>query len=314
MDGILNINKPGGMTSFAVVAYVKRVTGEKHAGHAGTLDPLATGVLPVCLGQATRIIEFLFDQRKTYLAEIELGISTDTYDATGTLVSQVDASHVTRELLTAALAAFRGDIQQTPPMFSAVKFHGKPLYRLARSGVEVERRSRVAHVFSLEVTGWHPPLLNLEIECGKGTYVRSIAHDLGQQLGCGAYLKGLVRQKVGPLALVEAISLPDLAEAFRREDGGKHLYPLDHVLQSYPAVVFDTEHSRFLLQGKPVALTDSLPAARGDAGHTVWRAYRAGGSFLGMVGFDGVTQTCKPLKMFLKSSGLQIQEGKRNDP
>jgi len=165
MDGILNLNKPPDMTSFGVVARVKRITGEKHTGHAGTLDPLATGVLPVCLGQATRVIEYLFAETKTYRAEVELGKSTDTYDVTGKTTRTGNASGITQAAVEKALAGFRGNILQTPPMYSAVKHQGKPLYELARSGIEVERKSRTAQVFRLEIIGWQPPVVTLEIDC-----------------------------------------------------------------------------------------------------------------------------------------------------
>jgi len=151
MDGILNINKPSGKTSYAVVAMVKRLTGEKRVGHAGTLDPLATGVLPVCLGQATRLVEYLMDTTKTYRAGIELGVSTDSYDNEGTITQRCDASAVTLEQIETALHGFRGVITQLPPMYSAVKHQGKPLYELARAGIDVERKTRTAKIFSLEI-------------------------------------------------------------------------------------------------------------------------------------------------------------------
>ena len=198
MHGLLNINKPAGMTSFGVVDRVKHLSGERRVGHAGTLDPLATGVLPVCLGQATRVIEFLFDSTKTYRAQIELGITTDTYDSSGKVISIKDASGISREMVGSTLDRFRGPILQTPPMYSAIKHHGQPLYKLARSGIEVERKSRPAQIYGLEITDWQPPVVSLDIICGKGTYVRCLAHDLGEALGCGASMKSLVRLKVGP--------------------------------------------------------------------------------------------------------------------
>ena len=186
MDGILNINKPLGKTSFSIVSMVKRLSGESRVGHAGTLDPAASGVLPVCLGQGTRVIEFLLDAPKAYRAEIEFGVVTDTDDATGKIISRGDPSGINRRKLLSALDSFRGLISQTPPMYSAVKHHGKPLYKLARQGIEVERKSRLRWIYRLELTSWQPPLATIEVECSKGTYIRSLAHDLGQLLGCGA--------------------------------------------------------------------------------------------------------------------------------
>ena len=219
MDGILNINKPQEMTSFSVVACVKRICGERHAGHAGTLDPLATGVLPICLGQATRVIEFLFDETKTYRAQVELGITTDTYDSTGKVLRTADPSGVSREMIEKALVKFRGSILQTPPMYSAVKHQGKPLYKLARSGIEVERKSRPTQIHSLEIIDWQPPVVTLDIVCGKGTYIRSLAFDLGEALGCGANMKSLIRLRVGPFNIEDALTLPQLEDVFTRAAG-----------------------------------------------------------------------------------------------
>ncbi len=216
VDGILNINKPCGMTSFSLVSIVKRLTGERHVGHAGTLDPTATGVLPICLGQGTRIVEFLVEATKAYRAEIELGVSTDTYDASGRVIQRGDPSGISQEQLTSALDSFRGLIQQTPPMYSAVKYQGKPLYELARAGITIERRSRPTKIHNLELVDWQPPVATIEIVCGKGTYIRSLAYDLGQALGCGAYLKSLIRQRCGFFDIRDAVSLPQFQDAFRR--------------------------------------------------------------------------------------------------
>ena len=219
MDGILNINKPQGKTSFSIVALVRRLSREKHVGHAGTLDPAATGVLPICLGRGTRLIEFLVDTTKTYHARVELGAVTDTYDGSGQIISQADTSRIKRQQLESALASFRGSIQQTPPMYSAVKHHGQPLYKLARAGIEVDRKSRTAIIHRLELISWKPPVATLEVECSKGTYIRSLAHDLGQSLGCGAHLKSLVRTRCGLFDIKDAVPVSKLEEAFRHGTG-----------------------------------------------------------------------------------------------
>jgi len=215
MDGILNINKPWGKTSFSIVAMVKRLSGERRVGHAGTLDPAATGVLPVCLGQGTRIIEFLVDATKAYRAEIELGMVTDTYDASGRIIQRGDPSGISQNQLESVLTSFCGLIWQTPPMYSAVKYQGKPLYELARTGITVERGSRLTEIHRLELVDWQPPVATIEVVCGKGTYIRSLAYDLGQALGCGAYLKSLIRLRCGLFDIREAVSVPQLEDAFR---------------------------------------------------------------------------------------------------
>jgi tRNA pseudouridine55 synthase len=193
LDGILNIHKPTGKTSYDMVAMVKRLSGERRVGHAGTLDPAASGVLPICLGRGTRVIEFLAEASKTYHARIELGVETDTYDASGRIVQRKDGSAIGLKEIEVALLPFRGLIEQTPPRYSAIKHQGRRLYELARAGIEVEPRSRPAMVYRLEILGWAPPTVTVEVECGKGTYLRSLAHDLGQSLGCGATLQELVR-------------------------------------------------------------------------------------------------------------------------
>ncbi len=303
MDGILNINKPRDMTSFQVVAKVKRLCREKQAGHAGTLDPQATGVLPVCLGQATRIIEYLFDATKSYRAEVELGITTDTYDAAGKAIRMADAAGIRRENVESVLAKYRGDIQQVPPMYSAIKHKGKPLYKLARSGIEVERRSRSAHIYNLEIRGWEPPVVTLDIVCSKGTYIRSLANDIGEALGCGAYLKSLVRLRVGPFKIEDALTLPHLEEALGQGHGEKYLYPLDFALLPFTAVVVNEENRSSLIHGAPITLDTETEAGSADlAAKRRSRVYTEEGCFLGMLKYDPETGRWWPEKIFFRPS------------
>ena len=294
MDGILNINKPYGKTSFSIVSLVKRLSGEKRVGHAGTLDPAATGVLPVCLGQGTRIVEFLVEAPKTYKAEIELGVATDTHDATGTIVSRGDPSAVTKEKLLEALDSFRGLIEQTPPMYSAVKHEGKPLYELARSGIKVPRKSRKRWVYRLELSDWQPPVVTVEVECGKGTYIRSLADDLGQLLGCGASLKSLVRLKCGIFSLEDAITIPKLEEGFRHGYWEQFLYPIDSVLGEWGAVVVDDDAAESIKNGRPPTLTEPPAPVAGNR----CRVYSRDGTFLAVLSFDAETGQWQPEKVF----------------
>jgi tRNA pseudouridine55 synthase len=304
MDGILNIDKPAGKTSYGVVAMVKRLSGERRVGHAGTLDPAATGVLPVCLGQATRVVEFLVPATKTYRAEIELGIATDTFDASGTVTLRVDPSSVDLNKFQSALASFRGPIQQTPPMYSALKHRGQPLYKLARAGINVERRSRTVTVHRLELVSWQPPVVALEIECSKGTYVRSLAHDLGQALGCGAHLKGLVRTRCGIFGIEDAVSLARLEEVFRRGDWQRFLYPVDSVLQDFDAVVVDDAAVLVIKNGQPIAIEDSHAV---DTDKIYRRAYSRDGSFLGLLRYVPDKGLWQPKKVFgLKAKPMKL--------
>ena len=214
IDGILNIDKPYGITSMDVVRRVKRASGQRRVGHSGTLDPIATGVIPVCLGQATRLMEDVVGGAKSYLASIELGASTDTYDALGEVTERRDPSGVSLADIEGALPEFTGDILQVPPMYSALKRDGKRLYDLARAGVEVEREPRPVTVHGIALEGWEPPVVTLEVDCGKGFYMRSLAHDLGQALGCGGHMKTLARLRSGAFSVEDALPLEEAEERF----------------------------------------------------------------------------------------------------
>jgi tRNA pseudouridine55 synthase len=300
LDGILNIDKPAGMTSYGVVAMIKRLSGERHVGHAGTLDPDATGVLPVCLGRGTKIVEFLADATKTYHARIELGITTDTYDGSGKTVKTGDPSNIDRTRLEKALEQFRGAIQQTPPMYSALKHRGQPLYELARAGINIERKSRPVQIHRLEIINWQPPVLTAEIECSKGTYIRSLANDLGEALGCGAYLKSLVRTRYGIFDVKDAISLTQFEEACRRGDREKYLYPIDSVLQGFSSLTVNEAGEQVIKTGsllhrehidKQVIIDSSL--------HRLYRAYALDGRFLGMLQHIPDKEIWQPKKVFI---------------
>jgi tRNA pseudouridine55 synthase len=293
MDGILNINKPPSRTSFQIVSLVRRLSRCRRVGHAGTLDPAATGVLPIALGQGTRVIEFLTEATKTYRAQIELGIVTDTYDAQGKVTATHDPSLVTREQLERALAPFRGLIQQLPPMYSAARYRGRHLYELARAGIEVERRRKTARVLRLELLEWQPPLVTVEVECGKGTYIRSLAHDLGQVLGCGAHVRNLVRTTYGLFHIEEALSIPQLENAFARDYWQSLLYPIDIVLGQWPAVTVDKGKQGEIGNGCPVPL-DGVDGAAGAR----CRAYCGDGLFLAVLRFDAEKGLWHPDKVF----------------
>ncbi len=305
MDGILNINKPWGVTSFSVVALVKRLSGERRVGHAGTLDPTATGVLPVCLGQGTRVIEFLVDATKAYRAEIELGVATDTYDASGKVTQTGDPSGISRERLDLALASFRGLIEQTPPMYSAVKYQGRPLYKLARAGITVARKTRPTKIYRLELMDWQPPVVTIEIVCGKGTYIRSLAHDLGQALGCGANLKDLIRLRCGPFDIADTVSLPQLEDAFHSGYWQRIVYPIDVVLLHWTAVVVSEATGQAIRNGCPVVFENSVKEKLGRISLALssvenrCRVYTPDGCFLGVLRFNTEKGQWQPEKIFL---------------
>lgn len=283
MNGILNINKAPGMTSYQVVAAVKRLSGERKAGHAGTLDPTARGVLPVCLGKATRTMEYFLDTGKTYLAEIELGVTTDSYDSSGLVTGRRDTRGISQSQVAAALNSFLGTIQQTPPMFSALKHHGTPLYRLARAGITVERPPRPAQIYRIELKSFEPPVATVEVECGRGTYIRSLANDLGETLGCGGTLRSLVRSRYGPFGISDALTLPMLEDAFRSGHAEDCIFPVEFVLSHLPAVTASNELASLLKHGQHL---DAGVLSQLPAGEPRLRVYTPDGQFLGIWRLD----------------------------
>jgi tRNA pseudouridine55 synthase len=295
VDGILNINKPAGKTSFSIAAMVKRLSGERRVGHAGTLDPAATGVLPVCLGQGTRVVEFLVDATKAYQAQIELGVATDTYDASGKITCQGDPSRISQIQLESALNSFRGLIQQIPPMYSAVKYQGKPLYELARAGIKVARKSRLAKIYHLELIDFKLPVATVDVVCGKGTYIRSLAHDLGQALGCGANLKSLIRLRCGPFDIKSAVSLPQLEDAFRYGYWQHLVYPIDIVLLHWTAMVVSDDTSQVIKNGRPLILESDDSREQPNR----CRVYTPDGCLLGVLRFHSERGRWQPEKVFL---------------
>ncbi len=300
MDGILNINKPAGVTSFDVVAAIRRLARTKRVGHAGTLDPLASGVLPVCLGRATRVVEYMADARKKYRAEIELGIETDTYDADGTVLKKAGTSAVSLDTIKAALPAFTGTIRQTPPMYSAVKRGGTPLYRLARAGVTVERASRLIEIHRLEILDWRNPVLTLDVTCGKGTYIRSLAHDLGGVLGCGASIKGLVRLEYGPFKIGEAVSMARLAEV-QLDSWHEIIHPIDFVLSAMPRADVSEAAAQMIKTGKLLVPGADIPQSVEPGSGQRCRAYTLDGSFVGVLRFNAEKGRWQPEKVFARS-------------
>ncbi len=293
LSGILNVDKPSGMTSHDVIQALRRVVGQRKIGHAGTLDPMATGVLLVCLGDATRVSEYLMAGRKRYRATVVLGASTDTYDAEGQVVDLGGKTDWSQAEIEAALAPFVGRIDQVPPLYSALKRDGQPLHRLARQGKTVELEPRSVEIDEISILDWSPPALVLEVTCSPGTYIRSLAHDLGQALGCGGYLGSLVRLSSGRFRLEEAVSLERLEEAFEYGEGERYLMPLDEALLDWPAVVVGAEDAQRILHGQAVAVP---PAAAGDERRA--RVYSLEGDFLAIATYDVPTQEWRPKKVF----------------
>lgn len=302
-DGILNLDKPRGLTSHDVVDRVRDLTGIRRVGHAGTLDPLATGVLLVCIGRATRVAEYLMSGQKVYRAGVRLGIATDTYDAEGQVVAERPVE-VGRDQVEATLAHFRGLIHQMPPLYSALKHHGTPLHRLARRGVEVgglALQARQVQITRLELTGWEPPECTLEVTCSPGTYVRSLAHDLGQALGCGAHLTALIRLASGDFRLEHALTLEEFAQAVADGLWSSLLQPLDAALARFPALRLNADAARRLCSGQAISLPstgEAPPVGEGEEGVALGRAYGPDGAFLALVAYDRASGSWRPHKVF----------------
>ena len=301
LDGILNVNKPPGWTSFDVVAFVRRHSGVRRVGHAGTLDPAAEGVLLVCLGQATRVAEYVLGVRKSYRARVRMGITTDTYDADGAVVGTSDASSITRGAVEQALGSFRGVIGQRPPMYSALKREGEPLYKHARAGREVEREARSVEVYRLDLVEFAPPAVTLEVDCGRGFYVRSLAHDLGERLGCGAHLERLVRTGVGPFGVESAVDIETLREAFDDGTWGSLVSPTDSVLLGWHAAILGEENAGNVRFGRALSLAPADEArVRSLAGGAPCRAYSLDGRLIALLryGSDAIWQPVKVLRTY----------------
>ncbi len=296
LSGILNVDKPPGVTSHDVVNAVRRVAGQRKVGHAGTLDPLATGVLLVCLGQATRVAEYLMAGRKRYRATIVLGTTTDTYDADGEVVREGGRTDFDREAIQGVLAFFQGRIEQVPPMYSAIKRDGQPLYKLAREGKTVQREPRPVEIHEIVLLDWTEPALIVEVACSPGTYVRSLAHDLGKKLGSGAYLATLVRLQSGRFTLEDAVSLECLEEAFEHGQEDRYLLPLDEALFDWPAIVVGADDARRIRHGQSV-LGGPPPGGNGRE-PALSRAYDLDGDFLAILSYDLEAERWRPKKVF----------------
>ncbi len=276
VDGVLLLDKPQGLTSNAALQTARRLLNAAKAGHTGTLDPMATGLLPLTFGEATKFSQMLLDADKTYEALVCLGSETDTGDAEGQVIARAPVA-VDEAAVRAALQRFTGEIEQVPPMYSALKRDGKPLYEYARAGVELEREPRRVCIHSLELLACEAEAFRIRVACSKGTYIRTLAIDLGRTLGCGAHLGALRRTRIGPFDVADSVSLARLEAA---EGGGRDalLAPVDALVAHLPRVDLDAAAGADLLQGRQLALAGELPAG-------LRRAYAAE-RFLGLAEVD----------------------------
>lgn len=297
MDGILIVNKEAGFTSHDVVAKLRGICGQKKIGHTGTLDPAATGVLPVCLGSGTKLCDMLTDRDKEYVAELLLGVETDTQDTTGTVVRQCPVT-VSEEAVAAACEGFLGGYDQIPPMYSALKVDGKKLYELAREGKTVERKARRIEIPELEILEIRLPVVRFRVVCSKGTYIRALCADIGEKLGCGAAMQSLSRTRVGHFLLADARTLGELQQlkcAGRLEEA---MLPVESVFAGCPALHVAEEAARLLENGNVLYPRQTREKEVYAPGQWV-RMYRTDESFAGVYAYDNGRQLYKPVKMFL---------------
>lgn len=303
--GVLNVNKPSGMTSHDVVDRIRRAAKIKQVGHTGTLDPMATGVLPICVGRATKIQQFLIAQDKEYDVKMELGLITDSQDRTGTVLEERPMPDLSREYLDSVLTQFTGEIMQTPPMISAKHHKGKRLYELARQGVEVKRDPCKIVIHKLELTDIRPPFVHFLVTCSKGTYIRTLCHDMGEAMQSGAVMAGLSRVRCGRFHIDQSV---DLAELRSPEDVADKLFDLNQALDSMPAVMVGSEGKASLFCGRALA-GGAITRMSGDFNSGAFvRVTSRDGSLIGvgealmasdqMDALAGNLRVIKPVKVF----------------
>ena len=280
IDGVVLLDKPSGMSSQSAVTSVKRLLHAEKAGHTGTLDPMATGLLPVCLGEATKYSQDLLDADKAYLAQLRFGIQTDTGDAQGQIIAEQSTAEVVdnamaKTLIDAILPHFIGDIQQVPPMYSALKRDGKPLYEYARSGIEIEREARRITIYSIKLLNVQWPVIDIEVHCSKGTYIRVLAEDMGHALGCGAHLIGLRRTMVGHLSLAQSASLESL------QHSAPQILPVDALLQTLPELTVDDIQAKRLEMGQRVPCAVNIATQWANSLFRIYRSQALPQNFIG---------------------------------
>ena len=294
INGVMNVYKEKGFTSHDVVAKLRGICKQKKIGHTGTLDPEAEGVLPVCLGSATKLCDMLTDKRKEYVAEMVLGIETDTQDMTGQILKQNEVC-VSEEAVREAVASFMGKSEQIPPMYSALKINGKKLYELARAGVEVERKARPIEIFEIEIVEMELPRIKFRVLCSKGTYVRTICYDIGKKLGCGGCMSSLLRTRVERFDLKNALKLSEI-ESYRDADRlSEIVLPVEEMFLELPKLVVINEFRKLIDNGNAIWKHNLVePKLVKEA-----RVYNEDGKFYGVYQYDNSKNCYKPLKMFL---------------
>ena len=296
INGIINIDKPSGITSMDVVRQIRQATQQKRVGHGGTLDPMATGVIAIAIGSYTRLLEYILNGDKSYEATIELGIKTDTYDGDGVIVETKNSSEILMHHIEKKLPEFTGTFNQTPPLYSAKKIKGKRLYEYARKQIAVKVNSSSVSVKLLKILSFDSPILTLSIMCGKGFYVRSLANDLGIRLGCGDYLKNLKRTASGAFNTANSISLTDALKKISSGALKEILVPPDQCLSHFPKIILNGTLSKHVKNGRPISTNDA--PIQTVENQQLFRAYNNSGEFIAIVKFDQGNLELRPNKVF----------------
>ncbi len=297
IHGVVNINKEKGYTSHDVVAKLRGIVGQKKIGHTGTLDPDATGVLPVCLGKATKLCDMLTDKSKTYETVMLLGKTTDTQDISGTVLSEASISDIDETMVTKCIGEFVGDYLQMPPMYSALKVNGKKLYELARQGIEVERKKRPVVIHEIHILKIDLPRVRMEVSCSKGTYIRTLCYDIGQKLGCGACMEELTRTRVGRFELADSFTLRQVEEMKESGRLEEIIVPIDAMFSEYEAVTIKKEFATFAYNGNlfmPKHICEKITLTDGKQ----VRVYDEEGTFIAIYAFQKEKWMFQIVKMF----------------
>lgn len=297
IHGMINVHKEKGFTSHDVVAKLRGIVGQKKIGHTGTLDPDATGVLPVCLGKATKLCDMLTDKDKTYETVLLFGKTTDTQDITGTVLEEKPTDFLTEDGVTEAVNSFIGEYDQIPPMYSALKVNGRKLYELAREGIEIERKARKVKIHSIVIREIDLPRVRMEVRCSKGTYIRTLCNDIGEKLECGACMEELIRTKVSRFTLEESLTLGEISE--KKENGTleEAVLPIDRMFLEYQAVKVKEKYAPLLYNGNPFFENQADKGISAADGEMV-RVYDHTGNFIGIYCYEAERQIFKIVKMF----------------
>ncbi len=314
MDGIINIYKEKGYTSFDVVAKLRGILKQRKIGHTGTLDPDAEGVLPVCLGNGTKLCEYLTDKSKEYVATMRLGVRTDTLDMSGEIVSEADVN-VSENQIQSTVLEFVGEIMQVPPMYSALKVNGNKLCDLARKGIFVERKARPVTIYGIDILEIRLPIVTMRVKCSKGTYIRTLCDDIGNKLGCYATMESLKRTRVDNFTIEDALWLSEIEQLVRDGRIDEQVVSLDMVFAGLDKVIVCEEADKFLMNGNMFAeelIKETIPGVERDCGviklnsdkisrNNAVRVYSSVGKFVGIYSLPNGESVFKPVKMFLAS-------------